>query len=307
MFGLEALDLNYGDSGSTTTTTSSIATTTTTTVSETTTTTTSIPDDSPNLIPCAPYGWSFPIVPSSQQGTSDFNPESDVLYPAPRKTFIDFAVCNDSDAPLSGSFAVSLFIDGIEAYTAEISEDLEGKSYQAWIDEPFNFSEGEHTLLFSVDVRDEIAETYEDDNSVEMSFSWSALWPGLYERMFGPGSSDTVQLLRKLRDEVLMGGREGRTCVRMFYRLSWEVAVLLLSDTELRMQTADVIQQLLPEAACLADGETIILSSSKLASCEALLDRYAEHGGPDVRSLSAGIKEKIWKGTLFGELGIQAE
>ena len=307
MFGLEALDLNYGDSGSTTTTTSSIATTTTTTVSETTTTTTSIPDDSPNLIPCAPYGWSFPIVPSSQQGTSDFNPESDVLYPAPRKTFIDFAVCNDSDAPLSGSFAVSLFIDGIEAYTAEISEDLEGKSYQAWIDEPFNFSEGEHTLLFSVDVRDEIAETYEDDNSVEMSFSWSALWPGLYERMFGPGSSDTVQLLRKLRDEVLMGGREGRTCVRMFYRLSWEVAVLLLSDTELRMQTAYVIKQLLPEVACLADGETVLLSSSKLASCEALLDRYAERGGPDVRNLAAGIKEKIREETLFGELGIQAE
>jgi C1A family cysteine protease len=297
-FGLEALDLSYGDPVSTTTTTSILATTTTTSAPE---------DESPNVKPCAPYGWSYPIVPSSEQGTSDFNPASDVLYPAPRKTYVDFAVCNDSDVPLSRSFAVSLFIDGIEAYTAEISEDLQAKSYRAWIDEPYSFSEGEHTLLFSVDVLDEIAEADESDNIVEMTFSWSALWPGLYERMFGRDGDDTVQLLRRLRDEVLMAGGKGRACVRTLYRFSWEVAMLLLSDTELRLQTADVIKQLLPEAACLAEGETVLLSSSKLASCEVLLDRFASRGGPHVRALATGIKEKIREGALFSELGIQTE
>jgi hypothetical protein len=246
-------------------------------------------------------------VPSSQQGASDFNPESDALYPAPRKTYIDFAVCNNSDMPLSGSFAVSLFIDGMEAYTAEISEDLEGKSYRAWLDQPYSFSEGEHTLLVTVDVRDEVAEANEDDNSVEMSFSWSALWPGVYERMFGPGGSDTVRLLRRLRDDVLMSGGEGRACVRMLYRLSWEVGLLLMSDTKLLTQTADVINQMLPEAECLLDGETILLSRSKLASCEALLDRFAARGGPHVRSLAAWLQAKMREGALFGELGIQTE
>jgi len=309
MFGLEALDLSYDDSGGSTTTTSIIDTTTTTTTAlPGTTTTTAVPEDeNPNLIPCAPYGWSFPIVPSSQQGTSDFKPESEVLYPAPRKTYIDFAVCNDSDVPISGSFAVSFFIDGIEAYTAEISGDLEGKSYRAWFDQPYSFSEGEHTLLVTADVQDEVAEADEDDNSVEMSFSWSALWPGVYERMLGPGGNDTVRLLRKLRDDVLMSGSEGRACVRMLYRLSWEVGLLLLSDAELRTRTADVINQMLPEAACLLDGETILLSHSKLASCEELLDRFAARGGPNVRSLAAGLKAKIREGALFGELGIQTE
>jgi hypothetical protein len=93
----------------------------------------------------------------------------------------------------------------------------------------------------------------------------------------------------------------------MLYRLSWEVGLLLLSDTELRMQTADVIHQMLPEAACLTDGETILLSSSKLASCDALLDRFAERGGPNVRSLAVGIKQKIREGNLFSELGIETE
>jgi hypothetical protein len=246
-------------------------------------------------------------VPSSQQGTSDFEPESDVLYPAPRKTYIDFAVCNDSDVPLSGSFAVSLFIDGIEAYTTEISEDIEGKSYRAWLDQPYSFSEGEHTLYFTVDVRDEVAEAVEDDNSVELSFSWSALWPGVYERMFGPGGSDTVRLLRRLRDDVLMAGGEGRACVRMLYRQSWEIALLLMSDAELRTQTADVVNQMLPDAVCLADGETILLSRAKLASCEALLDRFAARGGPNVRSLAAELKAKMREGALFDELGIQTE
>jgi hypothetical protein len=296
MFGLEALDVSYGDSGGTTTTTTAVPATTTIPAGE-----------KPNLIPCAPYGWSFPIVPSSQRGTSDFNPESDVLYPAPRKTYVDFAVCNESDVPLSGSFAVSLFIDGMEAYTTGISDDLGGKAYRAWIDQPYSFSEGEHTLLFSVDARDEVAETDEDDNSVEMSFSWSALWPGVYESMFGPGGKDTVQLLRGLRDDALMAGREGRACVRMLYRLSWEVALLLMSDAELRTQTVDVIHQMLPEAACLADGETILLSRAKLASCEVLLDRFAARGGPNIRSLAAGLQAKIREGALFDELGIRTE
>ncbi len=308
MFGLEALDLSYDDGGGSTTTTSIIDTTTTTSVPGSTTTTTTVPDDTgPNLMPCAPYGWSFSIVPSSQQGTSDFNPESEVLYPAPRKTYVDFAVCNDSDVPLNGPFAVSLFIDGIEAYTAETGEDLGGKSYRAWLDQPYSFSEGAHTLLVTVDVRDEVAETDETDNSVEMSFNWSSLWPGVYERMFMPGGSDTVQLLRRVRDDVLMAGGEGRSWVRMLYRLSWEVGLLLMSDPELRTQTADVINQMLPDAACLADGETILLSRAKLASCEALLDRFAARGGPHVKSLAAGLKAKIREGALFDELGIQTE
>jgi hypothetical protein len=295
MFGLEALNLHYGDS---------VTTTTTTTIAATTT----IPEgEKPNLIPCAPYGWSFPLVPSSQRGTSYFNPESDMLYPAPRKTYVDFAVCNDSDVTLSGSFAVSLFIDGMAAYTAEITDDLGGKSYRAWLDQPYIFSEGDHTLFFLVDARDEVAETDEDDNIVEISFRWSALWPEVYERMFGPGGKDAVQLLRNVRDDVLMAGREGRAGVSMLYRFSWEVALLLMSDTELRTQTADVINQLLPEAACLADGETILLSRSKLASCEALLDGFAARGGPTVRSLAAGLKAKIREGALFDELGIRME
>jgi hypothetical protein len=306
MFGLEALDVSYGDPVITTTTTTSMSVTTTTVPGSTTTT--SVPQtDGPNLMPCAPYGWSFPIVPSSQQGTSDFNPESDVLYPAPRRTYIDFAVCNDSDVSLNESFAVSLFIDGTEAYTAEIGADLAGRSYRAWLDEQYSFSEGEHTLLFSVDVRDEIAEIDEDDNDVEMSFSWSALWPGVYERMFGAGSNDSVMLLRKVRDEVLMASGEGRACVRMLYRLSWDIAMLLLSDTELRMQTAGVVKQFLPEAGCLADGETVFLADSKLASCEALLDRFASRGGPKVKALAAALQEKIREGTLFDQLKIQIE
>jgi hypothetical protein len=93
----------------------------------------------------------------------------------------------------------------------------------------------------------------------------------------------------------------------MLYRLSWDIAMLLLSDTELRLQTAGVVKQLLPEAACLADGETVLLSSSKLASCEALLDRFASRGGPKVKALAAALQEKMREGTLFDQLGIQVE
>lgn len=307
MFGLEALDLSYGEPVITTTTTTSIPVTTTTVPGTTTTTTTVPQSDAPNLIPCAPYGWSYPIVPSAQQGTSDFNPQSDVLYPSPRRTYIDFAVCNDSDIPVEEPFTVSFYIDGREAYAAVVDDKLTGKSYRAWLDEEFSFSEGEHTLLFAVDADGAIEEGDEGDNVFEMSFKWGALWPVVYGRMFGPAGSDTVPLLRKVRDEVLMASGEGRACVRMLYRLSWDIAMILLSDTELRLQTAGVVKQLLPEAACLADGETVLLSSAKLASCEALLDRFASRGGPKVKALAAALQEKMREGTLFDQLGIQIE
>jgi hypothetical protein len=88
LFGIEALDLHYGDA----------ITTTTTTTGPITSTTTSIGSDTlPNVVPCAPSGWTYPIVPASQQGTTVYDFSGDALYPAPQKTYIDFALCNDSD------------------------------------------------------------------------------------------------------------------------------------------------------------------------------------------------------------------
>lgn len=294
-FGLEALDVSYAAPVSTTTTT---AVTTTTSVQN---------SELPNLIPCAPYGWSSPIVPSSERGTSVYNDEQDLLYPTPRKTFVDFAVCNDSDVPLTQSFSVSLFIDGSEALTVSISEHLEGKAYRVWLDEQFTISEGQHTLLLAVDVENDISEEDEGDNAVEMSFSWGGVWPRLYGSMFENGSGATVQLLRKFRDEVVMTSGEGRACVSMLYRHSGEIAALLINRKELSLQTARVIGQLLPELSPLLRGEAAVLSSATLSAAEALLDAFALQGGPNVRVLVGSIREKMKEGKLFEQLGIRPE
>jgi hypothetical protein len=246
-------------------------------------------------------------VPSSERGTSVYNEEKDLLYPTPRKTFIDFAVCNDSDLPLTESFAVSLFIDGTEAFTAEINESLEGKSYRVWLDEQFSLSEGQHTLMLAVDVQDDIREDDEGDNTIEMNFSWGGLWPRLYGSMFENGSGATVQLLRKFRDEVLMANKEGRACVSMLYRHSGEIAALLINRKELRLQTARVIGQLLPEISPLLRGEAAVLSSATLSAGEALLDAFALQGGPTVKALVSRIKEAMKEGKLFDRLGIKLE
>ncbi len=297
MFGLEALDLEYGNTVTTTTTTAPV-----------TTTTTIGPDSLPNLVPCAPYGWSSPIVPAAQQGTSVHTPGIDVLYPTPRKTYIDFALCNDSENKVSDTFTVSLYIDNVEAFTAEVDEPLDGKSYHVWLDERFSLSEGQHVLKVVADVNDDVAETNEEDNTFEISFTWEAkFWPRLYKSMLGENTDHSVRLLRDFRDNVLIKTGTGRAYVEILYNNSLDLVRLLFNNEKLRVQTADVIKGMLPLVSTVLAGDPVVLPPRLIAVFEELLGDYAEKARPELGVTLRKVREEIRSGKLFDELGIRVE
>lgn len=304
MFGLEALDLDYEEAVSTTTTT---LYSTTTTVPFTTTTTVE-PEVMPNLVSCTPPGWSDPIVPSSQQGTHVYNPETDVLYPNPKKTYVDFAFCNETNREVTESFFVSLYIDGVEAFTSEIEDAVDGKTCQSWMDEPFALSEGQHTLKIVVDVYDDVVEANEDDNALEMTFTWEApLWPGLYRQMFGNDYAEDVHMLRNFRDKRLLTNRKGKVYVDMLYQYSVEIASLLLKDEDLRMHTSDVIGQLIPHISSLLNNERAAVSLQVIFMIENLLNEFEEKASPRVGRAVKEVKEELREGDLLNQLGITIE
>ena len=314
MFGLEALDFNYGESTTTTTTIDPNATTTTTmdphattttTTAETTTTTTIPLEEMPDLEPCGLSGWSYPIIPSSKQGTNTYDPATDVLKPSPNMTYVDFALCNEGNGDAEGSFT-TLYIDDVEIFTQEVV--VEGKSSRAWLDEQFSLAGGEHTLKLVVDVNDDIEEADESNNAFEMSFIWGTKkWPALYREMLGIDYQADVHSLRNFRDKVLIPHKRSRAYVGMLYKNSAQIAALLLKDKDLKVETAETIEQLLPEITCLLDGEEAVISPRTVAAIERLLDKYEVKAGPAVKLTIRKLKEEIKEGEIFNQLGIKVE
>lgn len=311
-FGLEALDFNYGDETTTTTTINPNATTTTmdpatttTTIEETTTTTSIPPEEMPDLEPCGLSGWSYPIIPSSKQGTNTYDPATDVLKPSPSVTYVDFALCNEGNGDAEGSFN-TLYIDDVEIFTQEVL--IEAKSSRAWLDEQFSLAEGEHTLKLVVDVNDDIEEADESNNAFEMSFIWGAKkWPALYHEMLGIDYQVDVHSLRNFRDKVLIPHKRSRAYVGMLYKNSAQIAALLLKNRELQVETAEIIEQLLPEITCLLEGEEAVISPRTVAAIEKLLDKYEVKAGPAVKPTVRKLKKELKKGEIFNQLGIKVE
>ena len=136
----------------------------------------------PNLVPYAPEGWDFPIVPSAMTGTNTVS----TLYTY-QNTYIDWAVINNG-GPTSTTFYTRLYYDNSQVglwYTSGLAQD--GWAYVAdWI---LNLTPtpGEHTLKIVVDATNVVAEINESDNTWEHSFIWNAL-PNLTPYM--PGGWD---------------------------------------------------------------------------------------------------------------------
>ena len=316
-FGIEALNLEYGGAAapSTTTTTLSAGTTTTTvplsssttTAPATSTTTTATGSDGmPNLLPCTPPGWTYPVIPASRQGTTVFNPGNDILHPAPRKTYIDFALCNDRDVAVTEPFTVALFIDDVEVFSARIDDGLGGTSHRIFLDEVFILAEGEHLLKLVVDAYDEVSEENEEDNSFAMPFSWDgAVWAKIYGNILGEAPAENIRLLRDFRDRILLTGRTGRRYVEVLYRYSFEIALLLLHDQEVRVETARLMEELLPHLKLMLQGREVVLASRTIADFASLLDTLAAKAHPEMRTALGRVKKSIQAGEIFDELGIK--
>jgi hypothetical protein len=305
-FGIEALDVGYGDAVTTSTTTTTGPVTSTTTTGPTTSTTTSIGSHAkPNVVPCTPPGWTYPVVPASKQGTTVFNLSGDVLYPTPQKTYIDFALCNESDVPVEESFSVAFFIDDVEMFTATVEADLAGNASRVWLDQPFSLYKGQHILRLMVDVHDDVLEEDEIDNSFSIGFNWDgAVWPRLYGNMLGDSPAANIRLLRDFRDMVLITSPTGQRYVEVLYQYSFEIALLLLNDGALRVRTARVIEDVLPHLPPMLEGREVVLSSHTIAAFETLLDSFAAKAQPGMKAALGRVKKGVHAREIFDELGI---
>lgn len=127
------------------------------------------PTGTPNLAPYTPSGWSFPIVPSSVQGTNTVN----TLYTG-QPTYIDLAMINNGTSRAWGKAYICLYLDGVEIGQWYASH-LRPNYYATVIDWSYTVNNaGTHTLRIVVDCTNRISESNENDNSWEMAFTWQS-------------------------------------------------------------------------------------------------------------------------------------
>ncbi len=131
----------------------------------------------PNLRPFQPSGWDDRIVVSRVSGTTvDSNnlSSSDTL-------FVDLAVINDGQGPVSDQYVVTLFVDGTESgdwvFDPSLFDGLaQGSGFYIFVRD-YNLGTlppGSHTLTVVVDSFSDISESDETDNEYTKAIFVSA-------------------------------------------------------------------------------------------------------------------------------------
>ena len=98
---------------------------------------------------------------------------------------------------------------------------------------------------------------------VEKSF-----WPTLYDDMWAVGKEKNLFLLRSFRDDVLAQNPMGKEYLCSIYRHSYEIAMILMQNPSLALQTKEVINHLIPDIQLLLDVGEVRLSEEQLCGIE---------------------------------------
>ncbi|MXZ35839.1 MAG: S8 family serine peptidase, partial [Acidobacteria bacterium] len=123
-------------------------------------------NDSPNLRPFKPRGWSDVIVVSNRQGdnlNSGRLAPSDVL-------FVDFAVINSGGSPVTRPFRINLLVDGRLWKSFDVPAPLDPQIFRFREDYPIGrLGVGTHAIRIVADAENQVAESDEDDNEYTRS------------------------------------------------------------------------------------------------------------------------------------------
>ena len=95
--------------------------------------------------------------------------------------------------------------------------------------------------------------------------------------------------------------------IDQLYENSYEAALLLLSNQELRIRTSEVLDLLIPKAQLIMKGEQSIIGEVELAEIKILLNAFAGEASPKLRNLIWKVTKDLKKGEFLQQLGFILE
>jgi hypothetical protein len=123
----------------------------------------------------------------------------------------------------------------------------------------------------------------------------------------GESKGSDLDLLRRFRDEILVTSPTGRKYARLYYKYTPELTRLLISDAELRGQTREMLQELMPGFRGLLDEgpeQEMVLSEEMVEAINALMSDFAARAGPGLRAVIKQMQGQLvdFEGKTFEEI-----
>lgn len=127
-----------------------------------------VSDLKPDLMPFAPSGYQYPVVPSGITGTT-----VEGLLTAGDETYFDWHFTNAGGATAAADFHVELWVDGTRHVRYPWSSVTVGavEGFDDWME--YINSPGTHTVKLVIDPDNTVAESNEGNNIWERQFVWN--------------------------------------------------------------------------------------------------------------------------------------
>jgi subtilase family serine protease len=127
----------------------------------------------PDLVPYAPTGWDYPIVPSNVRNTHTTGPDLNDRD----STFLDWAVANQGGATAKPRFYTYLYLDNAP-FVGFYVDSLLPQFWAGFSDYARVISSGTHNLMSYADSFNAVAESLENNNRYSRAFDWRHVLPG---------------------------------------------------------------------------------------------------------------------------------
>ena len=130
----------------------------------------------------------------------------------------------------------------------------------------------------------------------------SARWSIIYTQMLSD-EKESLFLLRRFRDEVLLSHRQWNSYVNLLYKNSEEIASLFLENPFLTIKAKELISGLLPRISNALKGEKMAISGDEEARIELFLEEFETEASPRLKGTIRKAKRFLKEGRSSKQLG----
>jgi len=121
--------------------------------------------------------------------------------------------------------------------------------------------------------------------------------------IFGEDAYET-NLLRALRDKVLLQNETGNRLAFSYYQHAEELLQIIGGNREIFNDARDVIDQLIPELDGILGGQKIYIDNDACQKIHVLCDKIARESSPELASIILKMETDFNSGNLFRDLGL---
>jgi hypothetical protein len=111
-------------------------------------------------------------------------------------------------------------------------------------------------------------------------------------------------ILRELRDKVLAKNEDGRNYINLYYRYSWELLLILFTHDELRIESMEIVKELLPEMKGLLANRETVVGVEMIEEIRDLLGKIVLYASPPLKAVLKSVQADVKREEKLEPFGI---